>query len=160
MIARFIRLLTAIVVITVTITACAPSLPYIMGNGFYEKFSKAQVQAAANNGKVNFLGKFSEDSTACGNFTQDIADNNLVIAVAKSQLAKSSGNAADNIVAKWNLADFILAVTLIPGLAGCRSYTISGETPFATATCQTALEGSSCIFPFDSRIHTLSCFLF
>jgi hypothetical protein len=37
------------------------------------------------------------------------------------------GNAADNIVAKWNFSDFMLAITILPALCGCRSFTITGE---------------------------------
>lgn len=99
-----------------------------LGNGFYsESFSKAQVQAAANNGKVKFLGKFTEEGTACGNYVQEATDSNLVLPVVKSQLGKLGGNAADNIVAKWNFTDFLLGITIVPAIAGCRSYTISGE---------------------------------
>ncbi|MDD2318786.1 MAG: hypothetical protein PHO83_01920 [Geobacteraceae bacterium] len=121
------RFVAAVLVVT-TITACAPSMPYMLGNGFYsESYSKAQMQAAANNGKVKFLGKFTEDGTACGNYVQEATDNNLVLPVVKSQLASLGGNAADNIVAKWNFADFMLGITLLPAILGCRSYTISGE---------------------------------
>jgi hypothetical protein len=124
----FGRFVAAAVLIGMTTTACAPSMPYMLGNGFYsENYSKAQVQAAANNGKVTFLGKFSEDGTACGNYVQESTDNNLVLPVVKAQLSKLGGNAADNIVAKWNFADFMLGITILPAIAGCRSYTISGE---------------------------------
>lgn len=103
-------------------------MPYVLGNGFYsESHSRAQVQAAANNGKLKFLGKFTEESTACGNYLQEWTDNNVVLPVAKAALGRVGGNAADNIVAKWNMTDVLLAFTLLPTLAGCRSYTISGE---------------------------------
>jgi len=127
-ISAFGRLVAAAIVIAMSTTACAPSMPYILGTGFYsESYSKSQVQAAANNGKVKFLGKFSEDGTSCGNYVQESTDNNLVLPVVKSQLNTLKGNAADNIVAKWNFSDFMLAFTLLPALAGCRSFTISGE---------------------------------
>ena len=122
------RTVTAALLIAMITTACAPSLPYMLGNGFYsETYSKAQVQAAANSGKLKFLGRFTEDGTSCGNYVQDGTDNNLVLPVVKSQLAQLGGNAADNIVAKWNFSDFMLAITVLPALFGCRSYTISGE---------------------------------
>jgi hypothetical protein len=122
------RFVILAVLMALTTSACAPSMPYVLGNGFYsESFSKVQVQAAANNGKVEFLGKFTEDSAACGLYVQESTDNNLVLPVVKSQLGKLGGNAADNIVAKWNFSDFMLAITLLPAIAGCRSYTISGE---------------------------------
>lgn len=127
-ISAFGRFIGVALFIAMTTTACAPSMPYILGNGFYsESYSRAQVQAAANNGKIRFLGKFTEDGTACGNYVQEWTDNNVVLPVVKSQLAKLGGNAADNIVAKWNFTDFLLAITLVPAIAGCRSYTISGE---------------------------------
>ncbi|HJV33656.1 hypothetical protein [Geomonas sp.] len=116
------------VLIAMMTSACAPSMPYVLGNGFYsEKYSKAQVQAAANNGKLKFLGKFTEDSTACGLYVQEWSDSDLVLPVVKSHLNSLGGNAADNIIAKWNFSDFLLAITLLPAIAGCRSYTISGE---------------------------------
>lgn len=122
------RCVTATLLLALSTTACAPSMPYILGNGFYsQSHSRAQVQAAANNGKLTFLGKFTEESTACGNYLQEWTDNNVVLPVAKAELARVGGNAADNIVAKWNMTDVLLAFTLLPVLAGCRSYTISGE---------------------------------
>jgi len=122
------RFIVVAVLVSMTTTACAPSMPYVLGNGFYsENYSKAQVQAAANNGKIKFLGKFTEDSSACGLYVQDLTDNNLVLPVVKSQLSRLKGNAADNIVAKWNFSDFLLAITVLPAVCGCRSYTISGE---------------------------------
>jgi hypothetical protein len=96
--------------------------------GFYsENYSKAQVQAAAGSSKMKFLGKFTEDSSSCGNYTMDTTDNNLVLPVVKSQLHQLGGNVADNIVAKWNMKDVVFAITILPIFAGCRSYTISGE---------------------------------
>ena len=122
------RYAAAALLLSLGTTACAPSMPYILGTGFYsESHSRAQVQAAAINGKLKFLGKFTEESTACGNYLQEWTDNNVVLPVAKAELARVGGNAADNIVAKWNMTDVLLAFTLAPVLAGCRSYTISGE---------------------------------
>jgi hypothetical protein len=124
----FGRSVATALLLTLTTTACAPSMPYILGTGFYsESHSRAQVQAAAINGKLKFLGKFTEDSTTCGNYLQEWTDNNLVLPVARAELARVGGNAADNIVAKWNMTDVLLAFTLFPAFAGCRSYTISGE---------------------------------
>jgi len=124
----FGRFVVVTAFVAITTTACTPSTPYLLGQGFYsENYSKAQVQAAANNGKVRFLGKFTEESTVCGNYNQDLADNNLVLPVVKSQLSKLGGNAADNIVAKFNFTDFCLGITILPLVAACRSYTISGE---------------------------------
>ncbi len=115
-------------IVAMTTTACAPSLPYMLGNGFYsESYSKAQVQAAANNGKVRFLGRFTADGASCGNYVQDWTDKNLVLPVVKAQLTQLGGNAADNIVTKLNFSDIMRAITLVPALCGCRSFTISGE---------------------------------
>lgn len=123
-----VRSLAGALLVSMTLTACAPSLPYMMGNGFYsESHSRAQVQAAANSGRITFLGKFTEDGTACGLYVQELTDSNLVLPVVKAQLGKVGGNAADNIVTKWNFTDFMLGVTLLPLLMGCRSYTICGE---------------------------------
>jgi len=118
----------ALGVLVALAAGCTPSIPYMLGTGFYsEGYSQAQVQAAANNGKLKFLGRFTEDNTACGLYVQEWTDNRLVLPVVKSHLTEAGGNAADHIVAKWNFEDFLLGITLVPAIAGCRSYTISGE---------------------------------
>jgi hypothetical protein len=123
-----LRSAAGVLLVTMTLTACAPSLPYMMGSAFYsESYSKTQVQAAAANGRVRFLGRFTEDGTACGLYVQDRTDSALVLPVVKAQLQRAGGNAADNIVTKWNFTDFMLGVTILPLLMGCRSYTICGE---------------------------------
>lgn len=110
------------------LSGCIPSLQYRMGQGFYsEKFAKAQVQAAANAGKVKNLGRFSVDSSGCGLYSQDAADAAVVIPPVQAKLKEMGGNAADNIVANEHGIDFLLGLLVLPGILGCSNWTVSGE---------------------------------
>ena len=112
----------------VSLTACAPSLQYRLGQGFYsETHAKTQVQAAANAGKVKNLGRFSVDAGGCGNYSQDATDQNIVIPAIKSKLREMGANVADNVVANERWFDFFLGLFILPGVLACSNWTISGE---------------------------------
>jgi len=110
------------------LTACTPSLQYRLGQGFYsDTYAKTQVQAAANAGKVKNLGHFSVDAGGCGNYSQDAADQNIVIPAIKSKLQEMGANVADNVVANERWFDFLLGLLIIPAVLACSNWTISGE---------------------------------
>lgn len=110
------------------LTACAPSLQYRLGQGFYsDSYAKSQVQAAAINGKVKNLGHFSANAGGCGNYSQDMIDRNIIVPAIKAKLNEMGANVADNVVANERWYDFLLGLFIIPGLAACSNWTISGE---------------------------------
>ena len=110
----------------VLVTGCVPSLQYRLGQGFYsDTHAKTQVMAAANAGKLKNLGRFSVDSTACWNWTQDMTDQNIVIPAIRRVLREQSGNAADNIVANQPFSAIFVHLFGFP--AACTKWTISGD---------------------------------
>jgi hypothetical protein len=122
------KLIAIVVACAFSMTACAPSLSYRLGQGFYsETFAKTQVQSAANAGKVKNLGRFSVKAGGCGNYSQDMADENIVIPAIKSKLKELGANVADNVVANEEWYDFLLGLLIIPALMACSNWTISGE---------------------------------
>jgi len=120
------KLTKSMMLCLVLLTGCMPSLQYRMGPGFYsETYAKAQVMAAANTGRLRNLGRFSEDSTACWNWSQDMTDENVVVPAVRRVLNAKRGNAADNIVANQPFTAFF--VSLVGFYAACTEWTISGE---------------------------------
>lgn len=118
----------AILLMAILMLACVPSLNYRLGQGYYsDTFARVQVQAAANAGHIKNLGRFSEDAGGCGLYSQDIADRDVVIPTVQKKLKEMGGNAADNVVANEKGYDFLLGLLIIPTLAGCSNWTISGE---------------------------------
>lgn len=110
------------------VPGCIPSLSYRLGQGFYsETYAKTQVQAAANAGRVKNLGRFSTTSGGCGNYSQDMADQNMIIPAIKDKLKELGANVADNVVANERWFDFLLGLFIIPALLACSNWTISGE---------------------------------
>jgi len=110
----------------VLLNGCVPSLQYRLGQGFYsDTHAKTQVLAAANAGRLKNLGRFSIDSTACWNWTQDMTDQNIVIPAIRQKLTQLGGNAADNIVANQPFSAIFVSIFGFP--AACTEWTISGE---------------------------------
>ncbi len=126
---RAMRKMTpCIVSVTLLLTACAPSLQYRIGQGFYsDTFAKAQMQAAANAGKVKNLGRFSVEGGGCFLYSQDTADREVVIPAIQEKLKEMGANVADSVVANEQGYDFLLGLLIIPGFLGCSNWTISGE---------------------------------
>jgi len=117
------------------LNGCLPSLQYRLGQGFYsDTHAKTQVMAAANAGRLKNLGRFSVDSTACGNWTQDLTDQNIVVPAIRQVLREKGGNAADNIVANQPFS--AIFVTLLGFPAACTKWTISGEALRVEKTVQ------------------------
>jgi hypothetical protein len=99
-----------------------------MGEGFYsQQFAKAQVQAQANVGKVENLGHFSVQKGSCLNYSQDMADSNVVIPAVQQVLADKGGNAADQITANEAWYDFPLGMLIFPEVLACSNWTVSGD---------------------------------
>lgn len=122
------KLLPSLVLFTFLLNACAPSLQYRLGQGFYsETFAKTQVQAAANAGKVKSLGRFSVDAGACFNYQQDMTDRNVVIPAIQQKLKEMGANVADNVVANEKWYDFLLGLFILPAVLACTNWEISGE---------------------------------
>lgn len=122
------KLIAIVVACAFSMTSCAPSLSYRLGQGFYsETFAKTQVQAAANAGKVKNMGRFSVETGGCGNYSQDMVDQNLVIPAIKGKLKELGANVADNVVANEPWYDFVLGLVIIPALMACTNWIISGE---------------------------------
>ena len=109
-----------VICLPVFATACAPSLSYRSGQGFYsEQFSQQEVETAASSGKVQNLGRFETVQGACFNYTQDHNDQNIVMPVVQKELQGRGGNAADQVTAKEELYDFGLGFVVVPELLGC-----------------------------------------
>lgn len=122
------KLCSMVILCAFTMSACVPSLQYRLGQGFYsETFAKTQVQAVANAGKLKNLGRFSVEAGGCFNYSQDLADRNIVIPAIKKKLKEMGANVADNVVANEMWYDFLLGLLIIPGILGCSNWTISGE---------------------------------
>jgi hypothetical protein len=122
------RKIACAITCSLLVSGCAPSLQYRLGQGFYsEGHAKTQVQAAANAGNVTNLGRFSTDVFGCGNYSQDIVDRNLIVPAIRRELQARNGNAADNVVANEPWTNFLLGLLILPTLAGCSGWTVSGE---------------------------------
>jgi len=118
----------------ISASACTPSFAYRNGQGFYsDQFAKEQVQAAANNGKVQNLGRFEVVKGACFNFTQDQNDHNIIFPAVEEALQEKEGNAADQITANEQWYDFALGLLIVPGFLGCSNWTVSGNALRVTA---------------------------
>jgi len=117
------------VALAATLTnACTPSFAYRNGQGFYsDQFAKQQVQAAANSGQVENLGRFEIVKGACFNFTQDQNDHNIIFPAVQEALQEKEGNAADQITANEEWYDFPMGLLIIPGFLGCSNWTVSGD---------------------------------
>jgi hypothetical protein len=121
-------IVVAAAVAAMLMSACAPSLAYRMGQGFYsDQYAKQQVQAAANSGQVENLGRFEIVKGACFNYTQDQNDHNVIFPAVQEALEGKAGNAADQITANEEWYDFPLGLLIIPGLMGCSNWTVSGD---------------------------------
>ena len=108
----------------VLLNGCVPSLQYRLGKGFYsDTDAKTQVMAAANAGKLKYLGRFTVDSTSCWNWSQDMTDENIVIPAIRQKLTEMGGDAADNIVANQPFSGIFIG--LFGFLAACTEWTIS-----------------------------------
>ncbi len=126
------RRLTPVFVLLLTTatlaTGCVPSLSYRLGQGFYsDEFSKQQVQAAANVGQVQNLGRFEVQKGACFNFSQDQADHNIIFPAIQEALQQREGNVADQITANEQWYDVPMGMLIVPGLIGCSNWTVSGD---------------------------------
>ena len=120
------RTLPVLLLCLALLNGCVPSLQYRLGQGFYsDTHAKAQVMAAANAGGLKNLGRFSIDYTARMNWTQDMTDQNIVIAAIRQRLRQMGGNVADNIVANQPFS--AIFVSLVGWPAACSEWTISGE---------------------------------
>lgn len=110
-----------------TVSACAPSLSYRLGQGFYsDQFAKQQVQAAANAGRVENLGRFEIVKGSCFNFTQDQNDHHIIFPAVQEALQERDANAADQITANEQWYDFLMGLLIVPGFLGCSNWTVSG----------------------------------
>lgn len=112
-----------------TMMACAPTSSWQLGQGFYaETFAKTDVQAAMKAGKVKSLGRFTVEAGGCGNYSREKADQNIVIPAIKQKLKELGANVADNVVVYENKnTDRLLGLLILPTLAACSNWTISGE---------------------------------
>ena len=120
------RMRLCVLVCVFALSGCVPSIQYRLGQGFYsEKYAKTQVQAAANAGRLENLGRFYEDSSDCWNWTQDMTDQNIVFPAIKRKLEELHGNAADNVVANKPFSAIFIDLFGFP--FACTMWTISGE---------------------------------
>lgn len=111
------------------LNACAPSRPYMEGQGFYsELFTEAEVEAAGREGKVKNLGEFSIESSACGIYSRGLADDLIIIPALKKRLLLMGGNAAQNVKATER-ADIVIMAILASPMA-CGNWAITGEALF------------------------------
>ena len=117
------------VISALLILGCVLSFQYRMDQGFYsDQFAKAQVQAQANAGKVENLGHFAVQKASCFNYTQDMADSNVVIPAVQQALSEKGANAADQITANQTLLNnLVFGVLVIPAFMGCSDWTVSGD---------------------------------
>jgi hypothetical protein len=153
----------AIVLFAVALTAmwtsaCTPSFAYRNGQGFYsDQFAKQQVQAAANAGQVENLGRFEVVKGACFNFTQDQNDHNIIFPAVQEALQEKEGNAADQITANEEWYDFPMGLLIIPGFIGCSNWTVSGDILRVKAVpSNTAVTAGNASAPADKTTATSS----
>jgi hypothetical protein len=116
-----------------SLVACGPSGIYREGRGFYsEQFSPGLVRSAAQAGKVTSLGRFSFETSACGNYSAGLADRNLVKMTLQEQLPHLGANAAQKVRATEGVGSFLFSLLLLP--MGCSDWTISGEALLVDAS--------------------------
>jgi len=122
------RIVLALVGCALTVGACAPSLSYRLGQGFYsDRYARAQVRAAADTGRLRNLGRFSTTAGGCGHYSEDSADRNIVIPAVQAKLKELGANVADRVVANEAWYDSLLDALTVPTLLGCSYWTVSGE---------------------------------
>lgn len=111
------------------VTGCAPSDQYLLGQGFYSAdLTQLHVQDESNAGRVTHLGKFSDTTGGCFMFSRETADQELILPVIKDKLKQLHGNVADNVLAAdGGAVNFLIAFLILPGLAGCSHWNVSGE---------------------------------
>jgi hypothetical protein len=118
----------AVVGCALTVSACAPSLSYRLGQGFYsDTYAREHVQAAANTGRLKNLGRFSTTAGGCGNYSEELADRKIVIPAVQAKLKEVGANVADRVVVNEAWYDSLLDFLTVPTLLGCTYWTISGE---------------------------------
>ena len=133
------RAMARLLLLTIAVSGCSPSLQYQSGRGFYsDDLVKSQLQDAMAAGKVRNLGRFSVEAGGCFNYTEDRTDRNIVFPAIKQKLTEMGANAADNVAVKEKWYDFMLGLLIIPGFLGCNNWEISGE---ALQVDKTALKG-------------------
>lgn len=122
------RKLSVVLVACLFLAGCVPSLSYRLGQGFYsETLSKSEMQDLIRTGKAKSLGKFTAENGGCFLYSQDTADQKVVIPAIQEKLKEMGGNVADNVVANEKGYDFLLGLLILPGFAGCSNWTISGD---------------------------------
>jgi hypothetical protein len=110
------------------LVGCTPSVEYQRGQGFFsEDFASLQAQAAAKAGARKDLGPFSESAGACWLYFNDSVDQHIVIPTVKAKLKEMGGNVAENIRIQEDDSTFWLNFLILPILAACGSWNVSGE---------------------------------
>lgn len=118
----------ALVGCALTVSACAPSLSYRLGQGFYsDTYARAHVQAAADTGHLKNLGRFTTTAGGCGNYSEELADRKIVIPAVQAKLKELGANVADRVVVSEAWYDSLLDFLTVPTLLGCTYWTVSGQ---------------------------------
>jgi hypothetical protein len=107
-------------------TACSVSVLQMEQHGFYsESFTREQVQAARDANRVKNLGQFDITAMGCGEYTSQ--DDDIVRPAVLKQLREMGGNAAENVALHDRPANFFIGWLVVPVIAGCRGYEITGD---------------------------------
>lgn len=120
--------LVSLFICMLLLVGCTPSIEYQRGQGFFsEDFASLQAQAAAKAGARKDLGPFSESAGACWLYFNDSVDQHIVIPTVKAKLKEMGGNVAENILIQENDSTFWLNFLILPILAACGTWNVSGE---------------------------------
>lgn len=108
---------------------CMPSLPYRVGQGIVsEGFTRTEIETHLMEGTYKPRGSVKTNVWSCLNYSESLANRQLVEQPLKEELHISGGNAAYHVKAAQNLwTEFFMRLTLLPGFLGCRSFEVSGQ---------------------------------
>ena len=120
--------LTSAICLIGFLTGCAPSLSYVQGRGYYsDEIAKIQLETAARQNRVKYIGKFMTKATGCGNYSRESADRNIVIPALQKILRELGANVADHVEARSDPVDFWYGLLIVPMLMSCIHLDITGE---------------------------------
>jgi hypothetical protein len=112
--------------IATTAVACSVSMDKMEQHGFYsESFTPEQVQAAKQANRVENLGQFDITAMGCGEYSS--SDDSIVRPAVLKRLREMGGNAAENVALHDRPANFFVGALVVPVLAGCRGFEITGD---------------------------------
>jgi hypothetical protein len=120
--------LVSLFICMLLLVGCTPSIEYQRGQGFFsEDYVNLQARAAAKAGTKKDLGPFSQSTGACWLYFNDSVDQKIILPTVKAKLKEMGGNVAENILIQENDSTFWLNFLILPILAACGTWNVSGE---------------------------------